>query len=146
MNTEIAEHWFDPKATTFGDRVAGAREQGGMTQEEMAKRLGVKIKTLKDWEDDLSEPRANKLSMMAGLLNVSLPWLITGEGTGPDAPVDQIALSYTATGLLAEIRDIKLQLSRSTDRLAQLEVNLRDMLQGGDQPQAPEAAQEEELA
>jgi len=132
MNAEIAERWFDPAATTFGDRVAGAREQGGMTQEEMAKRLGVKIKTLKDWEDDLSEPRANKLSMMAGLLNVSLRWLITGEGDGPDAPLDKVGLPHGAKGLLAEIRDVRAQLVNSSDRLARLELNLRDMLQGED--------------
>ena len=38
-----------------------------MSQSELAKRLGIKITTLKSWEDDLSEPRANKLSMMAGV-------------------------------------------------------------------------------
>ena len=130
MNAEIAERWFDPDATTFGDRVAGAREQGGMTQEEMAKRLGVKIKTLKDWEDDLSEPRANKLSMMAGLLNVSLRWLITGEGEAPAAPIEQLRISHSATAILAEMRDLKVQLMQSSDRIARLEVNLRDVLKG----------------
>ena len=30
--------------------------------------LGVRLATLRSWEDDLSEPRANRLSMMAGLL------------------------------------------------------------------------------
>ena len=86
MTTETNDGWFDPDATTFGDRVAGARERAGMTQAEMAKRLGVKLKTLKGWEDDLSEPRANKLSMMAGLLNVSLLWLLSGEGEAPMGP------------------------------------------------------------
>ena len=76
MNAQTEDGWYDPNATTFGDRVAGAREQAGMSQADLAKRLGVKLKTLKSWEDDLSEPRANKLSMMAGMLNVSLLWLL----------------------------------------------------------------------
>ena len=37
------------------------------------------------WENDPSEPRANRLSMISGMLNVSLPWLLHGIG---DAPPD----------------------------------------------------------
>ncbi len=128
MNAESTEHWFDPAATTFGDRVAGAREQAGMSQVEMAKRLGIKVKTLIAWEDDLSEPRANKLSMMAGLLNVSLPWLLTGEGDGPAAPGESGWMSQDAVGMLTEIHDLRAQLSTSSARLARLEDNLRGML------------------
>ncbi|PKQ10513.1 MAG: transcriptional regulator [Alphaproteobacteria bacterium HGW-Alphaproteobacteria-1] len=125
--TETKEHWFDPDATTFGDRIAGARERTGMSQSDLAKRLGVKLKTLKGWEDDLSEPRANKLSMMAGLLNVSLLWLLSGEGEGPDSPA-MGELSPDISGLLTEIRDIRTQLVYSTDRLARLEKILRAKL------------------
>ncbi|WP_297772153.1 helix-turn-helix transcriptional regulator [uncultured Roseovarius sp.] len=127
MTTDTNESWFDPDATTFGDRVAGARERSGMTQGDLAKRLGVKLKTLKAWEDDLSEPRANKLSMMAGLLNVSLLWLLSGEGEGPGAP-EAGELSPDVTEMLTEIRDIRTQLTRSTDRLARLEKTLRAKL------------------
>ena len=66
MTAETQNDWFDPDATTFGDRLAGAREAAGMTQKEMAQRLGVKLKTLQGWEDDISEPRANKLSTVSG--------------------------------------------------------------------------------
>jgi len=127
MTTEQDDSWFDPEATTFGDRVAGARERAGMSQGELAKRLGVKLKTLKGWEDDLSEPRANKLSMMAGLLNVSLLWLLSGEGEGPDSPT-MGELEPDITGLLTEIRDIRTQIAYSTDRLGRLEKTLRARL------------------
>ena len=130
MNAETAEHWFDPAATTFGDRVAGAREQAGMTQADLSKRLGIKVKTLKAWEDDLSEPRANKLSMMSGLLNVSLSWLLTGEGEGPTAPGERGGwLSHDAVGVLSEIHDVRAQLATSARRLARLEDTLRGMMQ-----------------
>lgn len=125
MNTLRGEDWYDPDVTTFGDRVAGSREQAGMTQVELAKRLGVKMKTLKAWEDDLSEPRANKLSMMAGLLNVSLLWLITGEGDGPQAQGCEGMLSQDADDMLAEIRSLQTQLANSAERLGRLEKNLR---------------------
>ena len=127
MTTDTTDGWFDPDATTFGDRVAGARERAGMSQEDMARRLGVKLKTIKAWENDLAEPRANKLSMMSGLLNVSLLWLLSGEGEGPDAPGTG-ELSSDITGMLTEIRDIRAQLALSTDRLGRLEKTLRARL------------------
>lgn len=123
----MTDGWFDPDITTFGDRVAGARERTGMSQEDLARRLGVKLKTIKAWENDLAEPRANKLSMMAGLLNVSLLWLLSGEGEGPDAPGTG-ELSPDITDMLTEIRDIRAQLALSTDRLGRLEKTLRARL------------------
>ena len=128
MTAHTQDGWYDPDATTFGDRLTGAREQSGMSQSQLAKRLGVKLKTLKSWENDLSEPRANKLSMMAGMLNVSLLWLLSGEGTGPDAPEEAAELSPDVSELLTEIRDIRSQVVRSADRLGRLEKALRAKL------------------
>jgi len=128
MNSETKDGWFDPEATTFGDRVAGARESAGMTQAQLARRLGVKLKTLKGWENDISEPRANKLSMMSGLLNVSLLWLLSGQGEQPEPPTDAVELSPDVAEMLTEIRDLKTQLSQSADRLGRLEKSLRNRL------------------
>ncbi|MAN10768.1 MAG: transcriptional regulator, partial [Roseobacter sp.] len=73
------EDWYASDVATFGDRVAAARENADMTQAALAKRLGIKQSTLRGWEDDLSEPRANRLSTLAGVLGVSMMWLINGE-------------------------------------------------------------------
>ena len=59
-----------------------------MTQTHLARALGVRLATLRGWENDMSEPRANKLQMLAGVLGVSIGWLLTGEGNGPDGPQD----------------------------------------------------------
>jgi len=128
MTTQTNDGWYDPDATTFGDRLAGAREQAGMNQAELARRLGVKLKTVKAWENDVSEPRANKLSMMAGMLNVSLLWLLSGEGTAPDVPEDMADLSPDVMAMLTDIRDIRAHVLQSADRLGRLEKALRSRL------------------
>lgn len=130
--TADSPEWFDPKATTFGDRLAGARELSGMTQGQLARRLGVKKKTMEDWENDLREPRAMRLSMLAGLLNVTLLWLLTGEGEGPGDP--GVATSYTrnAHQLLDEIRGISAQMKLNADRLRRVEKELHDLLKDHD--------------
>lgn len=129
-NADLAENWYGPDTATFGDRVAAAREAAGMSQKQMARRLGVKIGTVRGWEEDLSEPRANKLSMMAGLLNVSIVWLLTGEGDGVPAPVDEAAIAPDINALLVEIRDLKTQIGAAADRLGRLEKSLRMKLKG----------------
>ncbi len=119
------EDWYGEDVATFGDRLAAARDASGLKRGEFAKRLGVKKSTVAAWEDDLSEPRANRLSMMAGLLNVSVGWLLTGDGVGVE--LDEAGESQEA-GLLAilqEIRDIRTRMKSDLDRLARLEKALR---------------------
>ncbi len=125
--------WFGPDAATFGDRVAAAREAAGMNQGQLARRLGVKKSTLMGWEQDLSEPRANKLSMMAGLLNVSMTWLLTGEGEGMSEPGDLELETGDFSAVLSELRNLRADLRASSDRAARLEKKLRTLLQNAAQ-------------
>ena len=128
MADDMTADWFAPEAATFGDRLAAAREQAGMSQSQLAKRLGVKKATMSSWEQDLSEPRANKLSMAAGMLNVSIMWLLTGEGDGMQTPIDEedeatVDLTYA----LRELREIRAEMRASAERAARLEKRLRGM-------------------
>ncbi|WIY24020.1 helix-turn-helix domain-containing protein [Parasedimentitalea psychrophila] len=131
--TDLGYDWYGPDAATFGDRVAGAREVAAMTQAQLARRLGVKKATLLGWEQDLSEPRANKLSMMAGVLNVSMAWLITGEGEGMSQPADEIIVAGDFSEILAELRDIRNDMRSSAERTGRLEKKLRLLLERGGQ-------------
>lgn len=124
------ENWYDPEYATFGDRLAGAREVAGLSQAAFAKRLGVRASTIRKWEEDLAEPRANRLSMMAGLLGVSITWLITGDGEGvsaPDAPSDDPDIQ----ALMAELRDLRATLASKAEHVGRLEKKLRALSQGG---------------
>jgi transcriptional regulator with XRE-family HTH domain len=121
--------YYDQDAATFGDRVAAARRSAGLTQEALARRIGVKLKTLRDWEDDRNEPRANKLQMLAGMLNVSLVWLLTGEGLGVDGPYDEdTAADSFVRATLAEMAEVRRDAERVLDRLRHLETRLKDAL------------------
>lgn len=129
MEQSAEYDWFGPDAATFGDRVAGAREVTGMTQVELARRLGIKLATLQGWEDDVSEPRANKLQMLSGLLNVSLSWLLSGQGDGPDAPPqEEPELTPELHDLLMSMRTLKTDMIKSADKLAHLEKQIRKHL------------------
>jgi transcriptional regulator with XRE-family HTH domain len=124
--------WYGPETATFGDRVAASREAADMTQAELARRLGVRLTTLQSWEDDLSEPRANRLSIMAGLLNVSMMWLINGEGEGLTEPVSEGEISPEVRSLLNELRDTRVDMLARAEHLGRLEKKLRNVLQSAE--------------
>lgn len=124
----LEEGWYGEDQATLGDRIAGAREAAGLSADELADRLGVKRSTLRKWEEDLSEPRANRLQMLAGMLGVSLSWMLTGRGEGPDRPVEEAALATDVSGLLADIRAEQARMTRSVTRLSELEKQLRRAL------------------
>ena len=127
---EMGEDDFDwgDDASTFGDRLAKARDYAGMSQAELARRLGVKLATLRNWESDRSEPRANRLSMLSGLLGVSIIWLMTGDGDG--APELEPAGSDLA-GVLAELRELRMAQTRLAERAGLIEKRLRVLSAAG---------------
>ena len=120
--------WYGPETATFGDRLSAAIEKSGMTQKLVSKRLGIKVATLKSWEQDISEPRANRLSMLAGLLGVSIMWLLHGEGDGVEHSDNETHVTPEINDLLFEVRALQTGLLSSADKLAKLEKQLRSKL------------------
>ena len=121
-------NWYDEDTATFGDRMAGAREAANMGQAELARRMGVKAKTIRAWENDQAEPRANKLQMLAGVLGVSIMWLLTGRGDGIDGPFEASALSEDTSAILKDLRRIRAEQAQLSEALGRLEKRLRQTL------------------
>jgi transcriptional regulator with XRE-family HTH domain len=120
--------WFSEQTATFGDRLAGAREAAGLDQKGLAAKLGVKQAVIAGWENDLKEPRANRLQMVSGILGVSMSWLLTGAGEGPEAPEDLGGVNLDVLDLLAELRGLRGEVAQVGEKLARLEKRLRAAL------------------
>lgn len=106
---------------TLGDRITAARERAGLDSRDVAQRLGVRHRTLRSWEDDATEPRSNRLQMLAGVLGVSLVWLMTGRGEGPGDAPRQAPVPGGSPGLGEELREVRGLLHAAARRLARLE-------------------------
>lgn len=63
----------------LGPRLRVARENAGLSVEECARRVGVEPTSLRAWEAGERAPRANRLQVLAGVLNVNLGWLLIGR-------------------------------------------------------------------
>ena len=100
--------YYSEVHATFGDRLCAARDAAGLNQIMLAEKIGVKLKTVQAWPSDSTEPRANKLQMVAALLNVSMVWLMSGLGSGiapPDESDENIP--HDTLEILKELRSIR---------------------------------------
>jgi len=122
---ETGGGWYDAETSTFGDRMTGAREAAGLSQADLARRLGVKAKTIRGWENDMAEPRANRLQMLAGLLGVSIMWLLNGKGDGIDGPEQVAEVPDDLAEILKDLRTMRVEQTRIAERTARLEKRLR---------------------
>lgn len=75
---------------TLGTMISELRKQHGMTQLELAEKMGVTDKAVSKWERDLSCPDINSLPNLAEILGVSVEELMQTKKEA-DAPVSKIA-------------------------------------------------------
>ena len=64
---------------SLGTLIAEARRKNGMTQLELAEKMGVTDKAVSKWERDLSCPDVNSLPQLAEVLGLSIEELLQGK-------------------------------------------------------------------
>lgn len=106
-----------PDNDTLGGRLSRARDAACLSSAQLARRIGVQPTTLQAWERDRSQPRANRLSMLAGVLNVSPSWLLCGVGTGPTGET----LAEAAENMAAQLERLKILHRETADIIVQIE-------------------------
>ena len=101
---------------SLGTRIRTRRQSIGLSASELARRAGVTRDTLHAWETDQSEPRANKLLMLAGVLGTNVGWLMEGDGgcgPSPQSTPDMAGLREQ----LSQAREIASSLNHMLDTL-----------------------------
>ena len=64
------------KKKTFGMMIASLRKENGMTQFELAEKMGVTDKAVSKWERDLSCPDVNTIPKLAEVFGISVDELM----------------------------------------------------------------------
>ena len=64
---------------SIGKRIARLRKEKGMSQENLAERIGVSAQAVSKWENDQSCPDISLLPRLTKLLGVTADELLTGE-------------------------------------------------------------------
>ncbi len=64
----------------IGHRIRESRESKQLSQDELARRIGVSQPTISDWENSKTEPTVDNMRTLAVELNIWFEWLVTGRG------------------------------------------------------------------
>ena len=133
MNNDLTEYFSETTpsedASSVGQRIGQARQSAGLSVAQLARRLGVRNATLSNWESDKSQPRANRMTTLAGVLNVSPTWLLTGFGEEPSGTQGDAELAAIRTNLL----ELKEQLATMAERVDRLAARLENKAHYGPQ-------------
>lgn len=70
---------------TFGNMVAALRKEKGMTQLELAEKMGVTDKAVSKWERDLSFPDIQSIPRLAEIFHVTIDELIQAKSETKEA-------------------------------------------------------------
>ncbi len=74
--------------TGFAGRLTEARKKKGLTQDNVAEKLGVSFQSVSLWERGMNAPDISKLPELSALLGVSIDWLLKG------APIEALTMDF----------------------------------------------------
>ena len=92
---------------TFGEKFKAARKEAGLSQEQLATKLGVSRSAVAKWESGKGLPDVSNLKVIAQLLDVSIDYLLDeGEKLSFNETKKPLDLSsYTKSGACRDLRD-----------------------------------------
>ncbi len=76
---------------SISERIIRLREELGISQQELAEKLGADKQCVSDWEDGKAEPDADSTKAMADIFGKSAEYILTGEeGTGSTTSLEDL--------------------------------------------------------
>lgn len=73
----------------FVQRLVAGRNRKGLTQTELAREMGVHLRSIQNWEGGITEPRGKDLRKLSTILQLSIPFLLgmddLPQGLGPQS-------------------------------------------------------------
>ncbi|MGO5022574.1 helix-turn-helix domain-containing protein [Lawsonibacter sp. LCP25S3_G6] len=85
---------------TLGERIAQARKQAGLSQEQLGEKLGVSRQAISKWESGQTNPDVAYVAELCRLFGISSDWLLLGlENAQESAPVRCPNCKTVVTGL-----------------------------------------------
>lgn len=103
-----------PAARSIGDRIKQARKARGLSQADIARRVGVSQPAIANWESGVHDPRRLMLAKLAEVLEAPLDWLAAGDRSVVESdkhaaaayirrPLQHVpVISFRAAALLAQ--------------------------------------------
>ena len=107
----------------LADKITDLRKKQGMSQEELAEKLGVSRQSVSKWESAQATPDLNRVIEMSRLFGVSTDYLLKDEETAADTAETDTAADSVRVVSLADARSF-LTLKRASAKRVSLAVAL----------------------
>ena len=91
---------------SVGQRITQLRTDRNMSQNQLAKAMGVSRQAVSKWENGLSTPDATKMILLADVLDTDLEFLTTGRQVVPSRP----------PVVLTEIQTVEVEVERVIEK------------------------------
>ena len=119
MQTSKERSQEQMKKKTLGMMISSLRKENGMTQLELAEKMGVTDKAVSKWERDLSCPDVNTIPKLAEIFNISVDELMQVKADSQSADKKDITpmvhLSMKAVALAMGIGVVVLSVLNELD-------------------------------
>lgn len=102
----------------FGEMVSHLRKERGMTQLELAEKMGVTDKAVSKWERGISYPDVSSMPRLAEILGVSVDELMqnnSGKENGKTAAANLLPLIFKAVALAMGVAAVVLSVMDEID-------------------------------
>ncbi|MBQ3588479.1 MAG: helix-turn-helix transcriptional regulator [Oscillospiraceae bacterium] len=100
---------------TMGEKIASLRKVAGMTQRQLADRMGVTDKAVSKWERNLSCPDIESIPLLAEIFGISADELINTKATGTSEKDKIIDIVFKAVPMAMGVGLVVLAFMKSID-------------------------------
>ena len=100
---------------TMGEKIASLRKAAGMTQRQLADRMGVTDKAVSKWERNLSCPDIESIPLLAEIFGISADELINTKATGTSEKDKIIDIVFKAVPMAMGVGLVVLAFMKSID-------------------------------
>ena len=73
---------------TFGEKIKAARTLKGLTQKQLAEKIGAKHNSISDWEKNKNKPDPDTIELLCGVLEISPNYLLGNKINDEISPVE----------------------------------------------------------
>ncbi len=74
---------------TFGEKIKTARSLKGLTQKQLAEKVGAKHNSISDWEKNKNKPDPDTIELLCGVLEISPNYLLGNKVNDEVSPAEK---------------------------------------------------------
>jgi len=78
---------------TFGEKIKSARTLKGLTQKQLAEKIGAKHNSISDWEKNKNKPDPDTIELLCGVLEISPNYLLGNKVNDEVSPIEKELLN-----------------------------------------------------